>query len=175
MTPPCARPRRLTRRALLCGSCALAALVVAGCATPAAPLRLDDDARTEWTGRLGLTVDGEQPQAFHAAFELRGSPARGELVLSTPLGTRLAAVRWHPDGAELQQGHEYTRDDSVDALTARLGGAPLPVAALFDWLRGRQADVAGWQADLSRQAEGRLSARRTDPAPEATLRIVLDP
>lgn len=173
MTALPTRPRRPDRRALLCGAGALAALALAGCATPAAPLRTAQ--RTEWSGRLGLTVDSEPPQAFHAAFELRGDPAQGELVLSTPLGTRLAAVRWHPGGAELQQGSELTRHDSVDALTARLGGAPLPVAALFDWLRGRQADVAGWQADLTRQAEGRLTARRADPAPEATLRIVLDP
>lgn len=130
--------------------------------------------RTEWAGRLGLTVDSDPPQAFHAAFELRGDPARGELLLNTPLGTRLAAVRWRPDGAELQQGQDITRDASVDALTARLSGTPLPVAALFDWLQGQPADVPGWQADLSRQADGRLTARRTSPLPEAILRVVLD-
>jgi len=174
MMPRLQRPHRPARRVWLCGTGVAAMFVLAGCTTPAA-LPHTGTERTEWNGRLGLTVDSEPPQAFHAAFELRGDPSQGELVLSTPLGTRLAAVRWHPGGAELQQGNELTRHKSVEDLTTRLGGAPLPVAALFDWVRGRQASVNGWQADLSRQARGRLTARRTSPMPEATLRIVLEP
>jgi outer membrane lipoprotein LolB len=53
-------------------------------------------------------------------------------------------------------------------------GAALPVAALFDWLAGRAADVAGWQVDLSLREQGRLSARRDTPRPGAELRLVLD-
>lgn len=174
MMPRLQRPRRPARRAWLCGTGVVAMLVLAGCATPAAPLHMGAE-RTEWNGRLGLTVGSEPPQAFQAAFELRGNPTRGELVLSTPLGTRLASVRWQPEGAELRQGNDLSRHESVEALTAQISGAPLPVTALFDWLQGRQADVAGWQADLARQPEGRISAQRTHPAPEATLRIVLDP
>ena len=47
-------------------------------------------------------------------------------------------------------------------------------AALFDWLQGRATAAAGWQVDLSRMEQGRLSARRHDPQPPAALRIVLD-
>ena len=48
-------------------------------------------------------------------------------------------------------------------------------AALFGWLRGREGDVPGWQADLSRQGEGRISARRSTPLPTAELRVVFAP
>jgi outer membrane lipoprotein LolB len=34
--------------------------------------------------------------------------------------------------------------------------------------------VAGWNADLSRFSEGRIAARRVEPAPQADLRLVLD-
>jgi outer membrane lipoprotein LolB len=50
----------------------------------------------------------------------------------------------------------------------------LPIAALFDWLAGRPAEVPGWQADLSGHAQGRLLAQRSLPAPVAVLRIVLE-
>jgi outer membrane lipoprotein LolB len=45
---------------------------------------------------------------------------------------------------------------------------------LFAWLRGEAATAPGWQADVSRHAEGRINAQRNDPAPPAQLRIVLE-
>jgi outer membrane lipoprotein LolB len=63
---------------------------------------------------------------------------------------------------------------TLDELLTRVTGAALPVAALFEWLGGRTADVPGWQADLSQRGEGRLSARRDTPQPGAELRLVLD-
>jgi outer membrane lipoprotein LolB len=53
-------------------------------------------------------------------------------------------------------------------------GAAVPVSALFAWLHGDIANVSGWTADLSRHAEGRISAKRLEPAPPAELRVVLD-
>jgi outer membrane lipoprotein LolB len=50
----------------------------------------------------------------------------------------------------------------------------VPLSALFAWLQGDAASVSGWSADLSRQAEGRIFAKRMQPAPEADLRVVLD-
>jgi outer membrane lipoprotein LolB len=35
--------------------------------------------------------------------------------------------------------------------------------------------VPGWQADLTRQAEGRITARRSAPLPTAELRVVFQP
>jgi outer membrane lipoprotein LolB len=64
--------------------------------------------------------------------------------------------------------------DSVESLVTHATGAAIPVAALFDWLRGIDTPVAGWQPDLSLLAQGRLRARRVEPSPPADLRVVLD-
>ncbi|MGH8848742.1 MAG: hypothetical protein ACREXQ_16075, partial [Polaromonas sp.] len=53
-------------------------------------------------------------------------------------------------------------------------GAALPLGALFAWLQGDNASVNGWSADLSRHGEGRITATRAQPAPQADLRVVLD-
>ena len=63
----------------------------------------------------------------------------------------------------------------LDDLTTELGGAPLPVRALFGWLRGQAVSAAGWNVDLSRHADGRITARRDTPAPAAELRVVFEP
>ena len=123
---------------------------------------------------MALRVDSTPPQSFGSAFELRGGPDAGELRLASPLGNTLATVVWSPAGAELRQGSQVTRRGTLDDLTAELGGAPLPVAALFAWLRGQPASAAGWNADLSQHADGRITARRESPAPTAELRLVFE-
>ncbi|UJW79121.1 lipoprotein insertase outer membrane protein LolB [Hydrogenophaga sp. SL48] len=163
---------RAMRRGCAVGACGAALLLVA-CATPAPTASLDG--APYWNGRLALTVDSDPPQSFSAGFDLRGTPQTGELQLNSPLGTALATVRWTPEGAELLQGDKITRRPTLDTLTTELGGHALPVAALFAWLRGHGASVNGWQADLSRQASGRIVARRTQPLPTAELRIVFQP
>jgi outer membrane lipoprotein LolB len=62
----------------------------------------------------------------------------------------------------------------VEAMLARTTGAAIPLPALFAWLRGQAAQAPGWQADVSRHSEGRVNAQRSDPAPTAKLRIVLE-
>ena len=148
------------------------ATVLAACATPPRPAEVGEDV---WSGRLALQIDSASPQSFSAAFDLRGAPTAGELQLTSPLGNTLATVVWTPAGAELRQGSRVTRRGSLDELTRELSGTEVPVAALFGWLRGQAGDVPGWQADLSRQAEGRITARRTWPLPTAELRVVFQP
>lgn len=164
---------RVSRRTAGCAlGLAVSSLWLGGCATSEAISRPQDKL---WAGRFSLTVHSEPPQSWSAGFELRGTAGSGDLQLTSPLGNHLAAVSWSPAGAELQQGEQISRHSSLDRLTAELGGAALPVAALFDWLRGRQAPASGWDADLSRQAEGRIVARRRQPLPEAELRLILHP
>ena len=151
---------------------ALAALVLGGCAAPARVVQTDE---AHWTGRLALQVESEPPQSYAGGFELHGSAAQGELVLSSPLGQTMAVVRWNTDGAELRQGERRTRGESLDDLTRALTGTAMPVAAMFDWLRGRDSRADGWEADLSRHDEGRVSARRTTPQPAAQLRLIIQP
>ena len=122
---------------------------------------------------MSLQTQGEQAQGFSAGFELKGNPAQGELKLSTPLGTVLGVLRWSPGEAVLQSGNDSKRFSSIDELLEETTGAAVPLEALFDWMNGKNTALNGWQADLSQHANGRITARRTDPAPVADLRIVL--
>ncbi|WP_395058305.1 lipoprotein insertase outer membrane protein LolB [Polaromonas sp.] len=155
-------------------SCLLfATFLIAGCAHQPWAEGQNDARIPTWSGRISLQVQSDPVQAFFAGFELRGSPTQGELVLSSPLGTSLAALRWSPGEAILDSGGQIQRFDSVDALIEKATGAAVPLPALFDWLAGKNTALAGWSADLSQQAEGRISASRTAPQPRTDLRIVL--
>ncbi|MDO5693294.1 MAG: outer membrane lipoprotein LolB [Pseudomonadota bacterium] len=151
-----------------------AATLMAGCATEKAAQATFDADATQWSGRLGLTVASEPPQSFSAGFSLSGNPDAGELSLTSPLGSTLAVMQWQPGEALLRQGEQVRRYESLDALAAEVAGTPLPVRALFGWLRGQPQSVPGWQADLSRLPDGLLSAQRLMPLPTADLRLVLD-
>ncbi len=123
---------------------------------------------------MALRVDADPPQSFSAAFALSGGPQAGELTLISPLGTVLAVMQWQPGEALLRQGEQTRRYGSLDALAEDATGTPLPVRALFGWLGGQPQAVPGWQADVTRLDDGRLSARRLMPLPTAELRVVLD-
>jgi outer membrane lipoprotein LolB len=152
--------------AVMLGAC----LALAGCATQSPPLLAFADS---WTGRLALQVEGYDAQSFSAAFELRGNSRLGELVLLSPLGNRLAQLTWREGHAELISAQGSRTSPSLDALLADTVGAPLPVAAIFEWLQGQQASAPGWDADLSAVAQGKIFARRHSPLPAANLRIAL--
>jgi outer membrane lipoprotein LolB len=111
------------------------------------------------------------------------------LLLSGPLGTTLARAVWSPDRAVLTSAGSETRFTDLDSLSAAALGEALPMAALFDWLRGRpwpgaasQArgdgvlgfEQLGWQVDLARWSDGWVEARRTAP-PAVTVRARLEP
>jgi outer membrane lipoprotein LolB len=123
---------------------------------------------------MSLLIQSEPVQSFSGGFELQGNETTGELTLSTPLGNTVAVLRWSPGVAELFNGSQSQSYASVQDMLVHTTGAALPVAALFAWLRGQAAGAPGWQADVSRHAEGRISAQRIEPSPPAQLRIVLD-
>lgn len=157
----------LSRRALLlAGTAALAT----GCASPPA----DRVAARRWSGRMALRVDTEPAQAFSAEFELTGAATAGELKLLNPLGGTVALLSWAPGQARLFAGSDIREFASLDQLADHVMGTTVPVAALFDWLDGTNTRAAGWLADLSRLADGRLQAQRIEPAPRAELRLVLE-
>jgi outer membrane lipoprotein LolB len=168
------------------GATLLAVLALVGCATLPPP-----DAGTI-AGRLALQVDAHQDrpaQSLSAGFDLRGTAERGELRLSTPLGTTLAAAFWGPGEARLATPQGERRFDDLDALSRDAFGESLPLRALPDWLRGRPWTGAsvpaqplqpgpgfrqlGWTIDLSSFDAGRLLVSRTGP-PGARLRVLLD-
>ncbi len=175
------------------GAAALAlSLMLSACASlqheARPPLVNADD--LQLSGRLSVQVSGStgKPEGGNAAFELLGSPAAGRLELSTPLGSLVARARWAPGEVLLQTPNDERRFADLDALTRELLGEPVPVAALFDWLRGRPwPELAsqplaapaqgfsqlGWQIDLSRFDDGLVVATR--PAePAITLRARLE-
>ena len=147
-------------------------LLASGCATPSPPaastIPLD-----HWSGRLSLQVDSDPPQGFHASFELRGTAREGEFELQTPFGSTLAVARWDGQAALLQRGDDLRSYHDLAMLSSALTGTALPVAELFEWLQGRAAQAPGWEVEID-PANGRVRARRAEPAPPATLRLVLD-
>nr|WP_255429175.1 lipoprotein insertase outer membrane protein LolB [Ramlibacter albus] len=147
-------------------------MLLAGCAQPA--LRPTDAAAQFYRGRLALQVEGQQSQSFSASFELQGNAREGELSLSAPIGGTVAQLAWNDKSATLRQGGQTREFHSLDELAAQATGTPLPIAALFDWLRGVNTPAPGWEVDLSQLAEGRLRARRSDPPPAADLRVALE-
>jgi outer membrane lipoprotein LolB len=64
---------------------------------------------------------------------------------------------------------------SFDEMIVQVLGSEIPVNALFSWLKGQPVSASGWQADLSDLAAGRITAKRTQPAPLAELRLTLEP
>lgn len=149
---------------------AICALWIMGCAQPTVQTPLEDG---PWNGRIALQVEGQATQSFSAMFELRGTPQTGALVLLSPFGNRVAQLDWRDGHAQLLNGQEIRTSDSLEVLLQEVTGTHIPVAALFSWLKGMQASATGWQADLSDIEQGRLTARRDNPAPPATLRIAL--
>lgn len=166
-----------------------AALLLAACAAvpPASPPSADT-----LSGRLAVRVDGVDgaaPRSLSAAFELSGDPQAGRLNLSTPLGSMLAQARWSPGSVVLATPKGETRFADLDALTYEVLGESVPVAALFDWLRGRPwpgalstATIApgesgfeqlGWIVSLAHFDEASIAARRLRP-PAVTVRAKLD-
>ena len=158
------------RRAWL-GVCGLGVLALTGCASPRPR---PSDTTSFWSGRLALQLQSTPPQSWSASFELQGSAEQGQMTLLSPIGTTLARLSWTPQVALLEQGQDKTESSNLQSLSQRLTGTDLPIAALFEWLEGKAADVPGWQVDFSAHPEGRLTARRSTPAPEAVLRILLD-
>jgi outer membrane lipoprotein LolB len=161
-------------------ACLALAAALAGCATPRAPTTAD-----ELSGRLSVRVESQPPRSVNSAFELRGNAERGELVLTSPLGNTMAQARWSPGSAELQTSDGTRRFADLDSLAYEALGEALPLAALFDWLRGRPWSGAqstksaagfaqlGWNVSLERLAEGWVVATRSR-APAVTVRARLE-
>lgn len=151
--------------------------ILAGCATSSGtgkPLSAAQPNSPEWQGRISVNVQGDNPTSMSASFLLRGDAKHGELDLYSPLGTTLGALQWTPQWVQLSDGGKHQHFKSLAELTEKATGAALPVDAIFGWLQGRDVQASGWLADLSAVSQGLLTARRTAPAPEVTLRIKLD-
>lgn len=126
------------------------------------------------TGRMSVTELSDNGRSFSAAFELHGTARQGELSIFTPLGSVLRKLVWDAESARLLDGSSERRFAGLAELSRAALGTELPIAALFDWLDGRDTAVPGWQTDLSRYAQGRIMAKRQTPVPAVELRVVID-
>lgn len=156
----------------------IATVLIAGCAGSVKPIGQYDAETRSWNGRLAVRIDGVNdgpPQSFSASFYLIGQARAGELILYGPLGSTAAHLNWTPDAATLLSNGTVRNFNSLSELAQQATGTDLPIAALFDWLAGRDVPVSGWQADLSQLGQGRLTARRLQPEPGAELRLILEP
>jgi outer membrane lipoprotein LolB len=140
------------------------------------------------TGRLSVRVESDPVRALSAAFELSGNAREGAMALTSPLGNTLAQARWKPNDVMLETPGSQQRYPDLDTLAERALGERVPLAALFDWLRGRPWSGArsealpngdagfsqlGWRVGLARYAVGWVEARRDAP-PAVTMRARLD-
>jgi len=101
----------------------------------------------------------------------------------------LAQAQWAPGKVALVTSQGETRFANLDDLTREVLGESVPVAALFDWLRGRPWAGApstptaapaekgfqqlGWVVSLAHFDEGLIAAKR-DQAPTVTVRAKID-
>ena len=172
------------------GWCMAVFVSLSGCSSLAP--RAEQPLQMAVSGRLAVRVDPIEPggtaRSSSGSFELLGTPAAGELHLSTPLGTTVAVARWRPGDVSLQADGQTRRYHDLEQLTRDMIGESLPVEALFDWLRGRPwAGSAseplpdggagflqlGWRVSLTQAGEGLIVATRSAP-PAVTVRAKVD-
>jgi outer membrane lipoprotein LolB len=153
-------------------ACLATLVLVAGCASQRTQTAAPAEA-AHWQGRLAVKVYSKPVQAFSASFDLQGSPAKGVLVLSSPLGTTLARMQWEAGYATLTADGEQREFGSLQELAVKATGADLPVASLFAWLNGRAEEAPGWQVDLADLPAGRIQAQHTEEV-QSELKIILD-
>lgn len=175
----------LARAGRLAAALVLAALLGA-CASNRPAATATEDLLS---GRLSLRVAASASAAERSAtlsYDLRGTPQAGRIDFTTPLGSIVARARWAPGNVVLvtEQGERAFAD--LDSMSREVLGEVVPVAALFDWLRGRPWPGApsratdsgfeqlGWQVDASRLAEASLLVARRDTPPVVTVRAVVD-
>ncbi|HKX43935.1 MAG TPA: outer membrane lipoprotein LolB [Burkholderiaceae bacterium] len=168
----------------------LAALLLAACASVAPPG--ETPSGETLSGRLVVNVAATPEsgaRSLNAAFELQGDARVGRLNLSTPLGSMLAQARWSPGNVVLKTPQGERQFTDLDSLTREMMGESLPMAALFDWLRGRPWPGApsmamrppaaagfeqlGWKVDLARFDQAAVAATRAR-APAVTVRAKLE-
>jgi outer membrane lipoprotein LolB len=161
----------------------MAALLIAGCASPPKPISTVD--APAWSGRLSIKIDASSTstnaspaQQTSAAFTLTGNPQEGQLDLFTPLGGKAAQITWGAGFATITDGKLGRSFPDLATALEQVTGADIPISNLFDWLQGKQDKAldasTGWEADLTRLADGRIIATRLQPLPRIELRIVLE-
>jgi outer membrane lipoprotein LolB len=97
------------------------------------------DAGFVLSGRISVR---QQDTAYHGTLNWSHDVAKDELLLAGPLGQGAAELRRDGQGVVLTLPNgEQHQAETLDALADRLFGAPIPIAALPNWLRGIAPDA----------------------------------
>lgn len=139
-------------------ACAVAALL-SGCAVFAPGAAAPAAAPFDILGRVLASNDG---RAFSSGFRWRHDAEGDEIWLMSPVGQTLAHILADAGGATLTSAdqQEY-RAQSVENLTRRALGWPLPLSRLQYWINGDAAPGV-LIATVVRDAQGRLSTLEQD-------------
>jgi outer membrane lipoprotein LolB len=122
-------------------------------------------------GRISLRQGDRRD---HLRFSWEHAPGSDVVLLMSPLGQGLAELTRDASGVRLVQPNQATISaDTLPQLAQRVFGAPLPLEAMAEWLRGAQpalsGEIDGWRVvitDTSPFRQRRLlrimEARRDD-------------
>ncbi len=106
-----------------------------------------------------ITVEGrislrQADRRDHLRFRWEHTPGSDVVLLMSPLGQGVAELARDAAGARLMQPNQAPIvADSLAQLAQRIFGAPLPLEAMADWLRGARpalsGEVDGWRVMIS--------------------------
>ena len=90
----------------------------------------------------------------HLRFRWEHAPDGDVVLLMSPLGQGLAELKRDASGATLKQaGQPVVAADGLPQLVQQVFGAPLPLDAMTDWMRGARPDLGGeidgWRVVIS--------------------------
>lgn len=145
-------PMPITRRlSLLALATTLATL--AGCATTSNNVATVGAYRDtiDLDGRLSVNYQKDgKVESLTGGFDWAQRPGSVDVTLTNPLGQTVATISVTPQSATLTQaGRAPITEASIDSLTQRTLGWPLPVSGLRDWLQGYAVDAQGQRFSAS--------------------------
>jgi len=153
-----------------------ALFVLTACANPPKPV--STAAAPAWSGKLSINTPTQQTTA---GFTLTGDPLAGQLDLFTPLGGKAAQVTWGAGFATITDGKMGRMFPDLATALREVANVDIPISNLFNWLQGKKVNEdkaletsMGWEADLTRLEQGRITAVRLQPLPRIELRVVLE-
>lgn len=130
-------------------------------------------------GRISLR-QGERSD--HLRFRWDHTPQSDVVLLMSPLGQGLAELTRDAAGARLVRPNQAAiAADDLPQLVRQVVGAPLPLEALADWLRGARpalrGDAEGWRvviSDTSALRQHRLLRVLEASRGDVDLKLIID-
>ena len=129
------------------------AATLAGCATTSTNVATVGAYRDtiDLSGRLSVNYQKDgKTESLNGSFDWVQRPGGVDVTLTNPLGQTVATIQVTPQSATLTQaGRPPLTEGSIDTLTQRTLGWPLPVSGLRDWLQGYAVDAQGQRFSAS--------------------------